>query len=121
MLSRTASNLYWIGRYVERADFTTALIEATIRLSSLSAGPVATNAWASALAVLDAHRAFGATGEKLTPRNVARYLTLGEHNISSIRNCLDAARDNARAARNRITSEGWGSINRAWLNLRDRQ
>ena len=44
MLSRTASNLYWIGRYVERADFTTALIEATIRLSSLSAGeaPAAT-------------------------------------------------------------------------------
>ncbi|MGH8939937.1 MAG: alpha-E domain-containing protein, partial [Actinomycetes bacterium] len=36
MLSRTASNLYWIGRYMERAEFTTRLIEATIRLSSLS-------------------------------------------------------------------------------------
>ena len=36
MLSRTASNLYWIGRYMERAEFTTRLVEATIRLSSLS-------------------------------------------------------------------------------------
>jgi len=121
MLSRTASNLYWTGRLVERADFTTALIEATIRLSSLSAGPASLNAWASALAVLNADRSFGTTREKLTPRNVARYLTLGEHNISSIRSCLDAARNNARAARNRITSEVWGSINRAWLNIRDRQ
>lgn len=121
MLSRTASSLYWIGRYVERADFTTALVEATVRLSSLSAGPAALNAWASALAVLNADQTFGATDQRLTPRNVARYLTLGEDNISSIRACLNLARDNARAARNRLTSEVWGSLNRAWLNIRDRQ
>lgn len=121
MLSRTASNLYWIGRYVERADFTTSLLEATVRLSSLSSGPAAQNAWASALAVLNADRTFGATGEKLAPPAVARYLTLGEHNISSIRSCLNAARDNARAARNRLTSEVWGSLNRAWLGIRDRE
>ncbi len=121
MLSRTASSLYWIGRYIERADFTTSLIEATIRLSSLSSGPATLNAWASALAVLNADRSFGATDQPLAPQTVARFLTIAPDNISSIRSCLATARDNARAARNRLTSEVWGSLNRAWLAIRDYQ
>ena len=52
MLSRTAHNLYWIGRYMERAEFTTRLIEATIRLSSLSGDSQADRAWRSALALM---------------------------------------------------------------------
>ncbi len=115
MLSRTASHLYWIGRYTERADFTTSLIEATIRLSSLSSGAASLNAWASALAVLNADQTFGRTNRSLGPDTVAHYLTFAPENISSIRSCLATARDNARAARNRITSEVWGSLNRAWL------
>ena len=51
MLSRTAASLYWIGRYVERAEFTARLIEATIRLDSLSHNPTGDGAWESALAV----------------------------------------------------------------------
>ena len=120
MLSRTASNLYWIGRYIERAEFTARLIEATIRLDSLSARPAGMGAWTSALAVASATHGFAATGEKLSPLNVTRYLALDPNNSSSIRSCLMTARLNARAARNAITREAWETINAAWLNLKNR-
>lgn len=120
MLSRTASNLYWIGRYVERAEFTARLVEATIRLDSLSARPAGMGAWTSALAVASAAYGFRGTGERLTPLNVSRWLTLDQRNESSIRSCLMNARLNARAARNAITREAWETINGAWLNLRNR-
>lgn len=120
MLSRTASNLYWIGRYMERAEFTTRLVEATIRLSSLSPRSQSDAAWTSALKVVGATAGFEETGETLSGFNARRFLTLSEENTSSVRSCLAGARDNARAARNALTREAWEAINRSWLNIRDR-
>jgi uncharacterized alpha-E superfamily protein len=115
MLSRTASSLYWMGRYVERAEFTARLVEATVRLDALSTSPAGEAAWASALMVIDSDTEFAATGEKLTPRNVARFLTLSTSNPGSVVSCLDKARDNAKAVRTALTREAWATINRAWL------
>lgn len=122
MLSRTASNLYWIGRYMERAEFTTRLIEATLRLSSLSYGAdAATAAWESALAVVGRGPPPGEVpSATATAFNVCRTLALDEDNPNSVRSSLSAARDNARSARNAITAEVWQAINRAWLDIRDR-
>jgi uncharacterized alpha-E superfamily protein len=119
MLSRTAANLYWIGRYMERAEFTSRLIEATIRLGSLLGDVESINAWRSALSVVGAD-GFADGSESLTAFNARRYLTLSRENSSSIRSCIETARDNARAARNAISREAWEAINRAWLNIRDR-
>ncbi|SFS02529.1 alpha-E domain-containing protein [Sphingomonas jatrophae] len=118
MLSRTAAHLYWIGRYVERAEFTARLIEATIRLDALSARPAGESAWESALLVAAAESGFVATGEERTPANVGRYLTLSADNPSSIRSCLDGARSNAKSVRTALTRDAWEAINRSWLNLR---
>jgi uncharacterized alpha-E superfamily protein len=120
MLSRTALNLYWIGRYVERAEFTARLLEATVRLDSLSPRPAGLGAWSSALSVAAADHDFEETGEALTPPNVARYLTLADDNGSSIRSCLRNARTNARAVRTALSREAWETINRAWTGVRDR-
>jgi uncharacterized alpha-E superfamily protein len=120
MLSRTAYNLYWIGRYMERAEFTTRLVEATVRLSSLSSDAQTDQAWRSALKVVGEAGGFEATGETLTAFNARRYLTLAEENASSLRSCLAAARDNARAARAAISRDAWETINRSWLCIRDR-
>ena len=78
MLSRTAANLYWIGRYMERAEFTTRLMEATLRLSSLSYGAdAASAAWVSALAVVGRGPPPGeATTQAATAFNVCRTLAL---------------------------------------------
>lgn len=120
MLSRTASSLYWIGRYVERAEFTARLIEATIRLDALSPRPAGQAAWDSALLVAAADYDFDLTGESRSPLNISRYLTLAANNPNSIRSCLDAARSNAKSVRTALSRDAWEAINRAWLGLRGR-
>ena len=118
MLSRTAAALYWIGRYVERAEFTARLLEATLRLDALSARPAGQAAWESALLVTGAESGFKGTGLANEPQAVSGYLTLAPENPSSIRACLDAARDNAKSVRTALTRDAWEAINRAWLGLR---
>lgn len=115
MLSRTASCLYWLGRYVERAEFTARLVEATLRLDALSTRPAGDAAWLSAMKVLDADEAFEATGQALTPQNVTRFLTVSVCHPGSVLSCLNAARDNAKAIRTALSREAWSAINRAWL------
>jgi uncharacterized alpha-E superfamily protein len=120
MLSRTASSLYWLGRYIERADFIARLVEATVRLDVLSPRPAGEAAWASALAVTETDTAFAATGETMTQQHVARFLTLDSTHPGSIVRCLDMARNNARAVRTALTREAWTAINRAWLIFQSR-
>ncbi|WP_242140023.1 alpha-E domain-containing protein [Sphingomonas sp. TREG-RG-20F-R18-01] len=115
MLSRTASSLYWLGRYVERADFIARLVEATVRLDVLSPRPAGEAAWASALAVTETDTAFAASGQAITKSNVARFMTLDSSHPGSIVRALDMARNNARAVRTALTREAWTAINGAWL------
>ena len=119
MLARTAANLYWIGRYMERAEFTTRLIEATIRLDSLSPHTESANTWASALAVVGSSP-MSDTGATVTSTRARAFLSLDTDNPNSVKCCVSRARDNARAARNRLTQEVWEAINRAWLTLGNR-
>jgi uncharacterized alpha-E superfamily protein len=116
MLSRTAAGLYWIGRYMERAEFTTRLLEATIRLAALGGHAHVEQAWLSALSVVRAPP-LDVSREGLGAR---RYLTMGADNPSSIRACIGTARDNARAARTALTREAWEAINRVWLMIHAR-
>lgn len=120
MLSRTAAQLYWIGRYVERAEFTANLVEATLRLDAFAVRPAGMEAWASALAVAGAADAFAATGAPATPAEASRFLLVSPDNPSSIRSCVEAARGNARAVRTALTLEAWMQINRAWIRLAGR-
>lgn len=115
MLSRTASCLYWLGRYVERAEFTARLVEATLRLDALSTRPAGDAAWLSAMKVLDAETAFERSKQALTPENVTRFLTVLTDGPGSVLSCLNAARDNAKAVRTSLSREAWSAINRAWL------
>jgi uncharacterized alpha-E superfamily protein len=115
MLSRTASSLYWLGRYFERADFIARLVEATVRLDVLSSRPAGDAAWASALAVTDAEEAFAARSIPPDQASVARFLTTDTRHPGSIVRCLDMARTNARAVRTALTREAWTAINGAWL------
>src|SRR5258706_3529604 len=116
MLSPTAASLYWIGLYMGRAEFTTRLVEATIRLAALGGHANVEQAWLSALSVVRAPP-LDVSREGLGAR---RFLTLGNNNPSSIRSSIVSARDNARAARTALTREVWEAINRAWLMIHDR-
>ncbi len=120
MLSRVAASLYWLGRYMERAEFTARLVEATVRLDHMSARPAGTGAWGSALAVVMGDARFSATGQPITQKTVSQFLTLDPTNPGSIRSCIDAARDNARAVRTALTREAWETVNSSWLSLKKR-
>jgi uncharacterized alpha-E superfamily protein len=120
MLSRTAASLYWLGRYVERADFIARLVEATVRLDALSATPAGEAAWESALHVTYNDAAYAETGAPIDQTGVARFLTIDTGNPGSIVRCLDNARNNARAVRTALTRESWTAINRAWLLFNSR-
>ncbi|WP_197054262.1 alpha-E domain-containing protein [Sphingomonas sp. 37zxx] len=120
MLSRTAASLYWLGRYVERADFVARLIEATVRLDALSPTPAGEVAWESALRVTYTDKLYADSGAPIDQANVARFLTIDPDNAGSLVRCLDMARNNARAVRTALTREAWTAINRAWLLFNSR-
>jgi uncharacterized alpha-E superfamily protein len=119
MLSRTADSLFWLSRYVERAENTARIIDAAARLSALPAGYGGeTNEWESALIASGAMERFTAAGLEANAANAIEFLAFSPDNPSSIRNCLEVARFNARAVRTALTIEMWEIINGAWLELR---
>jgi uncharacterized alpha-E superfamily protein len=119
MLARTADNLFWLARYVERADHVARIIEATSRLAALPrAYGGATSEWESALISTGGDERFEKTGLEINEGNVVDFLVLDAENPSSIRNCVESARTNARAVRTALTVETWEAVNGAWLELK---
>ncbi|AWN41970.1 alpha-E domain-containing protein [Methylobacterium durans] len=121
MLSRTADNLYWLSRYVERAEFVARILDAAHRLASLptSYGGGETNEWASALASAGDTAVFKPLYDGINADTVSNFLAFSPHNPSSIRSCIETARENARSVRTALTTEMWDTINGAWLELRN--
>jgi uncharacterized alpha-E superfamily protein len=115
MLSRTAANLFWAGRYMERADFVSRLVDATTRLSALpSTYGGDPTAWSSAIAAAGVADSFAETHGEAEEAAVIQYLTVEPGNTSSIRSCVEHARGNARAVRTGLTREAWEALNGAW-------
>jgi uncharacterized alpha-E superfamily protein len=119
MLSRTADNLYWLARYVERAEYLARILDTTLRLITLplSYGG-ATNEWESAVASAGCTNAFFAAHEEANEETVTNFLAFSATNPSSILNCFEIARLNARAVRTALTTEMWDTINSIWLELK---
>ena len=119
MLSRTADNLYWLARYVERAEYLARVLEATMRLTALPLAYVGTsNEWETAVATAGCRKSFFARYDEANEENVTEFLAFSNDNPSSIRNCIEIARQNARSVRTALTSETWETINGAWLDLK---
>ncbi len=119
MLSRTADNLYWLARYVERAEYLARILEATQRLTALPLAYVGTsNEWESAVPTAGCASAFFTTYDEANEENVTDFLAFSTANPSSIRNCFEIARSNARAVRTALTVEMWDAINGTWLELK---
>src|SRR3977135_11250 len=118
MLSRTAENLYWLARYVERAEYLARTIEATLRVTALPNTYIGkTNEWDSALLTAGVSASFYQVHDEADERSVVDYLSFSASNPSSIRNCIENARLNSRSVRTALTSEMWDNINSAWIDL----
>lgn len=117
MLSRHAEDLFWIGRYLERAEDTARLLDVT-QQSVLEAGSERTTEeiWWELLEVLFLDDEFD---DLPSPEAVNRFLVSDTANRSSIVSVIGHARENTRAAREWVSSEYWEGINALYLELRD--
>jgi uncharacterized alpha-E superfamily protein len=120
MLSRTADHLYWMARYMERAENIARMLDVNHRMSMMPQSSVQQEqAWAATLRIMGLEGAFRDTHAKIMPDDVLEFMIFDDSNLSSIRNCLKSARENAHAVRGTLTAELWETTNETWLKMRD--
>jgi len=123
MLSRTADHLYWMARYIERAENMARVLDVTYNMSLVpNAAESEAALWLPALEIsgnVEAyqHDYFKHENDEYTAAGVIHYLAMDENNPSSIYNSLRSARENAHAVRVAMTSETWENINALWLEF----
>ena len=118
MLGRTAESLFWMSRYMERAENMARLVEAGFRISlTPDTGTAHREDWRSMLTsagVLDTFLA--RYGDEVYNRAV-HFMLFDDGNPSSVRSCLRTARTNARFVRTKITRDMWEALNATWLGF----
>ena len=119
MLSRTASNLYWMSRNIERAENTARILDVTYRLSLLATEDpdLLNQEWFAPLNITGSLYPFTGRHSTVCAEEVMHFLALDDDNPTSICSCIRKARENARAVRGAVTSEMWEIINSSWLEL----
>lgn len=116
MLSRTADHLFWMARYMERAENTARLLDVNYQTSLLPQSSEATlQGWKGLLSISELMPDYLARFETVNARDVMAFIVSDANNPSSILNCLRAARENARAVRGALTTEVWETMNQTWL------
>ena len=119
MLSRTADNLYWIARNMERAETAARLLEAGARISLLPTAHGYRNDWDSLLRASGNADGYVAKYGDPVQQNIENYLFFDRENPNSVASCLTLARENARIVRTALTTQVWDALNTAFQELRD--
>ena len=118
MLSRVADSIYWMGRYIERAENVARFVDVNLNLM-LDAPNKADQQWQPLVNTTGDHEDFSKRFGVATEETVIRFLTFDRDNPNSILSCLRAARENARSVREIISSEMWLQINKFYLMVND--
>lgn len=121
MLSRTADHLFWMARYIERAENTARMLDVNVQTALLpQSADAAEEGWQAMLGISELRDAFDQRYELLTAKDVLDFMVRDPDNPSSIASCLTQARENARAVRGALTTEVWQTHNATWLDLPNR-
>lgn len=115
MLSRIAESVYWIGRYVERAEDTARILDVHLHRMLSDPWVAEETACRSLLGVMGV----AVPDQPISAARVVGLLGLDEQNPSSVVGALAAARENARGARETVSSEMWECLNSTWHGLPD--
>ncbi len=123
MLSRTADSLFWMARYVERAENMARLVDMGRRMAATPKGPLGRrNEWPAVLAAAGVAQVFvektDIPTEKASQRDATAFMILDRGNPSSVVSCIEQARTNARSARSALTRDMWEALNDAWIDSR---
>jgi uncharacterized alpha-E superfamily protein len=114
LLSRVAEAVYWMGRYIERAENVARYIDVNQNLMlDLPSG--FGQQWQPIVDTTGDHAAFAEQYGEATMANVVQFLAFDPRNPNSIYSCVTAARENARSVRETISSEMWEQINSLYL------
>ena len=113
MLSRVADSIYWLARYVERAENLSRLLLSTqdLLLDAGSEGSDSSEFWGPILVATGDDEAYSKLHSQITGKAVVEFLTAHPANPNSIANCVRAARENARTIRDQISDELWECVN----------
>jgi uncharacterized alpha-E superfamily protein len=119
MLSRTADHLFWMARYMERAENTARMLDVNYQTSLLpQSTDRAEQGWRAMLSISELTPFFRHKhGDGVDARDVMHFMVRDDGNLSSIYCCLRAARENARAVRGALTTEVWETQNQTWLEF----
>ena len=120
MLGRSANGIFWLFRYLERAENTVRLIEAGFRMALTRDSGAASEEWRSVLITLGMQHAYAARhGDDVTGAHVFNFVLRDRDNPASVMAMIEAARTNARMVRTGITREVWEAVNESWMKLRE--
>ena len=114
MLSRVADSLYWMARYLERAEHTTRLVDVNLNLMLDESSTSSDHRWVRVLQALGRPKRVKWDGN---PYELARTLTFDTGHKSSVLSCILAARENARHVREQISTEQWHRLNSLYLEV----
>jgi uncharacterized alpha-E superfamily protein len=118
MLSRTADHLFWMARYMERAENTARMLDVNYQTSLLpQSAEMSEQGWRGLLSISELTWSFGQRHAEVNAKSVLDFMVRDESNPSSIWSCLRAARENARAVRGALTTEVWETQNQTWLEF----
>ena len=118
MLSRTADHLYWMARYMERAENTARMLDVSYQTSLLPQSALQVEiSWRGLLSISELTEDYNKRFGEITPQQVMHFMVCDAQNPSSIYNCLRSARENARAVRGTLTTEVWETQNQTWLEF----
>jgi uncharacterized alpha-E superfamily protein len=121
MLSRVADSLYWMSRYIERAENNARIAGVHLQLLLDSTDPAETNPkqlWDPIISSLEENELFASLYEKPDSKAVIDFVSLQKKNPNSIYSCLTLARENARSTSEQISSEMWEQINGLYLYVK---
>jgi uncharacterized alpha-E superfamily protein len=118
MLSRVADSIYWLNRYIERAENVARFIDVNINLM-LDVPVEIPQQWQPLVSVTGDMELFNSRYSEANNENVIHFLTFDENYANSIISCLKAARENARSIREVISSEMWEEVNSFYLMVKE--
>ncbi|MBD2230913.1 alpha-E domain-containing protein [Phormidium tenue] len=118
MLSRVADSIYWLNRYVERAENVARFVDVNLNLL-LDAPPGMEQQWEPLVRTTGDQALFKARYEDASAENILRFLTFDREYPNSIISCLRSARENARSVREIISSEMWEQVNSFYLMVNE--
>ena len=118
MLSRVAHCIFWLNRYMERAESVARFIDVNLNMT-LDLGEDVQNQWESLVFTTGDQELFARLYGLASEQNVIDFLTFDDRNPNSILSCVKFARENARTVRETISSPMWEEVNKFYLAVRD--